>query len=270
MTIEEDRAWDWGTSYGKEQLIELEWGDKRERNVHEQKMVEGIDGVVNESLAVKEDLIAREGKHRSPLVWLANLTFGESLSEEDEANMALMMTPDLTSFEEAVNSSKLRLSMDEEIKFIERNHTWNLVELPPNGKKIGMKWIYKTKLNELEEIDKYKGRLVMKGYTQQHGIDYTEVYAPVAKMDTVRMIIAFVAQQRWKLYQLDVKYAFLHGELKEDIFIEQSKGYEKKGSEHIVYKLKKALYRLKQAPRDWFSLIESYFSKEGFESNPNE
>lgn len=156
--------------------------------------------------------------------------------------MALMMTLDLTSFEKAVNTSKLRLAMDEEIKFIERNHTWNLVELPPNAKKIGMKWIYKTKLNELGEIDKYKERLVMKGYTQQHGIDYTEVYAPVARMDTVRMIIAFAAQRRWKLYQLDVKSAFLHGELKEDIFVEQPKGYEKKGSEHMVYKLKKRLF----------------------------
>ena len=90
--------------------------------------------------------------------------------------------------------------MDEEIKSIEENQTWNLVVLPTGAKKIGVKWIYKTKLNEYEEVDKYKARLVVKDYTQEHGIHYTEVYAPVARMDTVRMIIAFAVQKGWKLY----------------------------------------------------------------------
>ncbi|KAA3470482.1 Retrovirus-related Pol polyprotein from transposon TNT 1-94 [Gossypium australe] len=97
-----------------------------------------------------------------------------------------------------------------------------------------------------------------------HGIDYTKVYAPVARMDTVRMIITFATQKGWNVYQLDVKSAFLHGELKENVFVKQQKGYEKKGSEHMVYKLQKALYGLKQALRAWFSRIESYFIKEGF------
>ena len=80
--------------------------------------------------------------------------------------------------------------------------------LPAGAKKIGVKWIYKTKLNELGEVDKHKARLVVKGYTQEHEIDYIKVFAPVAKMDIVRMIIAFAAQKGWKLYQLDVKSAF--------------------------------------------------------------
>ena len=134
---------------------------------------------------------------------------------------------------------------------------------------IGVKWIYNTKLNELGEVDKYKSRLVVKGYTQEHVIDYTEVFAPVARMDTVRMIIAFAALKGWKLYQL-VNSVFLHGELKEDIFVEQSRGYEKRGSEHMVYKLNKALYGSKQAPRAWFSRIESYFIKKSFESSSSE
>ena len=114
------------------------------------------------------------------------------------------------------------------------------------AKKIRVNWIYKTRLNESGEVDNYKARLIVKGYIQEHGIDYTEVYAHVARMDTVRMIIAFAAQKGWKLYQLYVKSAF---ELKEDIFVEQPKGYEKKESEEMVYKLQKALYGLKQAPR---------------------
>ncbi|RVW42604.1 Retrovirus-related Pol polyprotein from transposon RE1 [Vitis vinifera] len=111
-----------------------------------------------------------------------------------------------------------------------------LMDLPEGVKKIGVKWVFKTKLNENGKVDKCKARLVAKGYAQQHGIDYTE---------------------------LDVKSAFLHGELNEAVFIEQPQGYEKKGEEHKVYKLKKALYGLKQAPRAWYSRIEAYFIKEG-------
>jgi hypothetical protein len=111
---------------------------------------------------------------------------------------------------------------------------------------------------------------VAKGYTQKHGINYTEVYAPVARMETVRMVVALAAQRNWKIFQLDVKSTFLHGELHVDVYAEQPKGYEIKGSEDIVYKLHKALYGLKQAPRAWFNCMENYFVNEGFKKCPNE
>jgi hypothetical protein len=111
-----------------------------------------------------------------------------------------------------------------------------------------VKWVYKTKYNEHGKIDKYKARLVAKGYSQKYGVDYIEVFAPMARMDTIRMIIALAVQKNWTIFQLDVKSAFLHGELSEDVYVEQPGGYEKKGSEHLVYKLHKALYGLKQAP----------------------
>lgn len=155
--------------------------------------------------------------------------------------------------------------MDAEIRSIEKNETWSLTELPAGAKKIGVKWIYKTKLNEFSEVDKFKSRLVTKGYAQQHGVDYTEVFAPVARMDTVRMIITLASQKSWIIYQLDVKSTFLHGELSEDVFVEQPRGYEQKESEHKVYKLHKVLYGLKQAPRAWFSRIEAHFTHEGFQ-----
>jgi hypothetical protein len=160
--------------------------------------------------------------------------------------------------------------MDNEIAAIERNATWELTVLPNNSRKIGVKWIYKTKLNEKGEVDKYKARLIAKGYAQQHGIDYTEVFAPVARWDTIRMVLVITPQRKWKVYQLDVKNAFLHGELNEDVYVEQPLGYEKKREEHKVLKLKKALYGLKQTPRAWFSRIESYFLKEGFVRCPSE
>lgn len=153
--------------------------------------------------------------------------------------------------------------MDAEIKWIEKNQTWSFTLLPAGAKAIGVKQIYKTKLNELGEMDKFKARLVVKGYAQEYGVDYTKVFAPVARMDTVRMIIALASQRGWRVYQLDVKSAFLHGELKEDVFVEQPQGYEAAGKKHMVYKLHKALYGLKQAPRAQFNRIEAYFIKEG-------
>ncbi|PNX60361.1 copia-type polyprotein, partial [Trifolium pratense] len=115
----------------------------------------------------------------------------------------------------------------------------------------------KTKYNERGKIEKHKVGLVAKGYTQKHGIDYNEVFAPVARWDTIRTILALAAKESWNVFQLDVKSAFLHGELAEDIYVEQPLGYHK-GSKNEVYKLKKALYGLKQAPRAWYSKIEGY------------
>ena len=98
-----------------------------------------------------------------------------------------------------------------------------------------------------------------KGYKQEHGVDYTEVFAPVARHDTIKMVIALAAQNSWPIFQLDVKSAFLHGYLEEAVFIEQPSGYIKIGSEDKVYKLKKALYGLKQAPRAWYSTLKLSF-----------
>ena len=99
---------------------------------------------------------------------------------------------------------------------------------------MGVKWVYKTKLNENGEVDKYKARLVVKGYAQEYGVDYTEVFAPVAGMETVRLVVAFAAQRGWVVYQLDVKSAFLHGELNENVFVEQPNGYIQKGNEILL------------------------------------
>lgn len=102
---------------------------------------------------------------------------------------------------------------------------------------IGVKWIFKTKLNEKGEVDKFKARLVAKGYHQRQGVDFHEVFAPIARWDTIRTILAKAAQSGWKVYQLDVKSVFLHGELKEDVYIEQPQGFEVNGEADKVYKL---------------------------------
>jgi len=143
--------------------------------------------------------------------------------------------------------------MDAEIQAIQRNDTWQLIDPPSDCKIIGVKWIFKTKLKESGEIDKFKARLVAKDYTQEKGIDYGDIFAPVARLETIRTVIAIAAEKRWSIYQLDIKSAFLHGEINEDVYLEQPPRYICQGREHQVYKLKKALYGLKQAPRAWYN-----------------
>ncbi|KAL4011046.1 hypothetical protein IC575_028092 [Cucumis melo] len=120
------------------------------------------------------------------------------------------------------------------------------------------------------EVERYKARLVEKGYSQRKGIDYDEVFAPVARLETIRLLIALAAQNNWKIFQMDVKSAFLNGYLEEEVYLEQPPGYSVKGQEYKVLKLKKTLYGLKQAPRMWNSRINKYFLDNGYLRCPYE
>eukprot|EP00253_Pinus_taeda_P024267 PITA_24267 len=155
--------------------------------------------------------------------------------------------------------------MNEEIGAIRKSKTWELVDLPKGKNAIGVKWVYNTKSNAEGKIDRHKARLVVKGYKQQQGKDYDETFAPIARMETVRTMLCIVAQHKWKIYQMDVKSAFLNGVLKEEVYVEQPPGYEVAGQEHKVCKLKKALYGLKQAPRAWYNRIGAYLIENGFD-----
>jgi hypothetical protein len=198
---------------------------------------------------------------------LQDYVTGEDLAEQEEQYLVLYAAEeDPVKYDEAVKDIKWRKAMDAEIQAIEKNNTWELVALPKGMKKIGVKWVFKTKLNEKGEVDKHKARLVVKGYAQRQGIDYNEVFSPVARWDTIRMLLSLAALRGWEVFQLDVKSAFLHGELKEVVYIEQPEGYIRKGEEQKVYQLKKTLYGLKQAPRAWYSRLEDYFAGEGFEN----
>eukprot|EP00253_Pinus_taeda_P029848 PITA_29848 len=168
-------------------------------------------------------------------------------------------------FEDAIKDKKWIEAMDEEMNSIERSKTWDLVELPKGKEVIGVKWVYKTKSNAEGKIERHKARMVVKGYKQQYGRDYEETFAPVARMETMRAVLSIAAKNKWKVYQMDVKSAFLNGVLKEEVYVEQPLGYEKKGEEHKVCKLKKALYGLKQAPRAWYSRIDSYLLDNEFD-----
>ena len=162
--------------------------------------------------------------------------------------------------------------MEEEIEVIEKNKTWELVEKPSNKDVIGVKWVYKAKLNPDGSVLKKKARLVAKGYSQQPGVDFDESFSPVARHDTIRVLIALAAWKGWLLHQLDVKSAFLNGTLKEEVYVEQPQGFVTPDQARKVYRLRKALYGLKQAPRCWYSEIDSYFNMtsgiNGYRSQP--
>ena len=133
-------------------------------------------------------------------------------------------------------------AMRSEYNSVIENGTWKLVDYPSNVKPIGCKWVYRIKYKSNGEVDKYKARLVAKGFAQQEGIDYDETFAPTTKWNTIRTIINLVAHNGWKLHQMDVKIAFLNGDLKEEVFMTQPQGFEVEGQEHKVCKLKKDLY----------------------------
>ncbi|KAG9458129.1 hypothetical protein H6P81_002637 [Aristolochia fimbriata] len=165
--------------------------------------------------------------------------------DEDIINFYLFTDCDPQTYEEATKDDGWVEAMNKEIASIEKNDTWTLTTLPLGKKSIGVKWVYKTKYQSNDEIDKLKARLVVKGYRQKPGIDYFEVFALVSRIDTVRMILSLSAQMKWTTYQMDIQSVFLNGFLDEEVYVDQPDGYVQTGKEHMVYKLKKTLYGLK-------------------------
>ena len=154
--------------------------------------------------------------------------------------------------------------MRKKIEAIKKNSTWDLVKPPQKCRPIGVKWIYKTKRNSTREITRYKARLVAKSYNQKRGIDYDEVFSPVARAESIPIVIALAAQLKWNLHHLDVKSAFLNSEIEEEIYLNQPEGFIKKAKEDYVLKLKKALYGLKQAPRACNYKLDDTLKSRGF------
>ncbi|GJW54579.1 retrovirus-related pol polyprotein from transposon TNT 1-94, partial [Tanacetum coccineum] len=149
------------------------------------------------------------------------------------------------------------IAMQEELNEFERLEVWELVPRPDKVMVITLKWIYKVKLDELGGILKNKARLVARGYRQEEGIDFEESFAPVARLEAIRIFLAFAAHMNMVVYQMDVKTAFLNGNLREEVYVSQPDGFVDKDNPNHVYKLKKALYGLKQAPRAWYDMLSS-------------
>ncbi|GJT30662.1 putative ribonuclease H-like domain-containing protein [Tanacetum coccineum] len=155
-------------------------------------------------------------------------------------------------------------AMQEELNEFERLEVWELVPRPDKVMVITLKWIYKVKLDELGGILKNKARLVARGYRQEEGIDFEESFAPVARLEAIRIFLAFAAHMNMVVYQMDVKTAFLNGNLREEVYVSQPDGFVDKDKPNHVYKLKKALYGLKQAPRAWYDMLSSFLISQDF------
>ena len=156
------------------------------------------------------------------------------------------------------------IAMQEELHQFERNKVWRLVPKPSHKQAIGTKWVFRNKLDDSGTVTRNKARLVAKGYNQQEGIDYDETYAPVARIEAIRLLIAFAAYKGFILYQMDVKTAFLNGYLQEEVYVQQPPGFEDPTKTDHVYILDKALYGLKQAPRAWYDRLAQFLLANGY------
>ncbi|RVX14100.1 Retrovirus-related Pol polyprotein from transposon RE1 [Vitis vinifera] len=166
-------------------------------------------------------------------------------------------------YKHAVSIPHWQTAMTDEIKALEHNKTWDLAILPPNKTAIGCKWVYRVKFKADGSVERYKARLVAKGYTQQEGLDFFDTYSPIAKMTTVRVLLAIAAAKQWYLHQLDVNNAFLHGDLNEEVYMQLPPGFSTPNDPRVC-KLKKSLYGLRQASRQWYSKLSSSLLKFGF------
>ncbi|KAK2404675.1 putative mitochondrial protein [Trifolium repens] len=185
-------------------------------------------------------------------------------NEGEIVHYAMLADTEPLDVKAALKSKVWKEAMNEELRSIEKNKTWDLCNLPSDKKAIDVKWVYKAKQNPEGKIIKYKARLVAKGFLQRQGLDYDEVFSPVARHETIRLVIALACSRRWPLFHLDVKSAFLNGPLEEDVYVKQPPGFELKGKEDKVLKLHKALYGLKQAPRAWNKRIDNFLVMQGF------
>jgi hypothetical protein len=180
------------------------------------------------------------------------------------ALMCDLLEEEPTYFEEAIQRKEWADAMTEEYQSIMKNELWEIVPRPKNKDVVSSRWLFKIKHAVDGSIEKYKARFVARGFSQKEGIDYEETFAPVARYTSIRTIIALAAKMKWKLHQMDVKTAFLNGVIEEEVYIEKPQGFEIEDRKSHVCRLKKALYRLKQAPRAWYGRIDSFLTSLGF------
>ncbi|KAK9927639.1 hypothetical protein M0R45_024815 [Rubus argutus] len=244
VLFNEKAAWDWNQNSVQQQSVQIGLDEEQQ---NEDVVEQGSPPQTPPTMSPRQDspttsthgsspsTISPQQGSPAPSTPSSTPIRMRSLNDVYESCNACLFEPE--KFEEAVKEKEWRTAMQEEINVIEKNKKWELVDRPNDKDVIGVKWIYKTKLNQDGSVERNKARLVAKGYSQIPGVDFHETFAPVARHETIRGLISIAAQ---------------------------------KGEEQKVYKLKKALYGLKQAPRAWYGEIDSYFSERGFQRSQNE
>ncbi|GAA0147193.1 transmembrane signal receptor [Lithospermum erythrorhizon] len=176
---------------------------------------------------------------------------------------AVTTSTESKSFKDAINDPGWRQGMHNEIRSLEDNDTWRLEPLPPGKKDLASRWVYKVKFNYDGSVERLKARLMVFSNHQVEGIDYSDTFTPVAKLETLRAFLIVAAVNNWELHQMDVHNAFLHGDLDEEVYMRVPPGFSR-GKPVEVYHLLKSLYGLKQAPRCWFSKLSTTLKKYDF------
>ncbi|KAK9049437.1 hypothetical protein SSX86_031595 [Deinandra increscens subsp. villosa] len=177
---------------------------------------------------------------------------------------ALLSSNDPKTHTSALKREEWKKAMITELLALHKNNTWSLVPRPPNRNIVGSKWLFRTKYRSDGSIERRKARLVAQGYSQVPGLDFTQTFSPVVKAATIRIVLTLAVINNWRLHQLDVNNAFLHGHLDETIYMEQPPGFTNEKYPTHVCKLNKALYGLKQAPRAWFHRLSVFLKSYGF------
>nr|AAX96275.1 retrotransposon protein, putative, unclassified [Oryza sativa Japonica Group]ABA93378.1 retrotransposon protein, putative, unclassified [Oryza sativa Japonica Group] len=180
------------------------------------------------------------------------------------ANSAFVASFEPKDVSHALSDESWINAMHEELENFERNKVWTLVEPPSGHNIIGTKWVFKNKQNEDGLIVRNKARFVAQGFTQVEGLDFDETFAPVARIEAIRLLLAFAASKGFKLYQMDVKSAFLNGFIQEEVYVKQPPGFENPDFPNHVFKLSKGLYGMKQAPRAWYDKLKNFLLTKGF------
>lgn len=217
-----------------------------------------------------EEPMRHSGRQRHPPVRFGYDEFADSAGADHQVhhiayNMCQIEEP--KSMKEALEgeyATEWKFAADSEYESLLQNETWELVELPPGHTPIGCKWVFKVKHDNNGQVERFKGRLVAKGYAQEYGVDYDETFSPVVKLSSIRALLAFAVKRKMCVHQMDVITAFLNGKLEQEIYMQQPEGYCKPGEEHLVCRLKKSLYGLKQSPRCWNKEFRNYMAELGF------
>ncbi|KAG7528438.1 Integrase catalytic core [Arabidopsis suecica] len=173
-------------------------------------------------------------------------------------------------YEEAKGIKEWDNAVDDEVQAMLRNHTWDEEELPQGKKCVSSKWVFTIKYKSNGDIERYKARLVARGFTQTYGDDYRETFAPVAKQHTVKVVLSLAVNLDWELWQMDVKNAFLQGELEEEVYMTPPPGLENLVASGKVLRLRKAIYGLKQSPRAWYHKLSSTLKANGFKKSESD
>ena len=177
---------------------------------------------------------------------------------------AVHASPLPANYRSALADPNWRAAMEDEYKALIDNGTWRLVPRPPGANVVSGKWIFKHKYNSDGSLARHKARWVVRGFSQQYGIDYDETFSPVVKPATIRVVLSIAASRAWPIHQLDVKNAFLHGHLDETVYCQQPPGFvDPTAPDHVCF-LQKSLYGLKQAPRAWYQHFATYIRGLGF------